>query len=499
MRARVQRTRRDGRETASAGPRAGQPLAEAILRLQRGAGNAVTARTIQRMVGLEYQTGVPVKGKEPLKEGAPLAAGTGWHVVADEVKGDTGVLEFVTSHFGVEEALAKAAAGAQASAQNISVEPTNTSRVWKPLSSIVPSAPAGYEYQQAMSDVTAAPQATWDVPLDRIAELLMGMRTPMLGPFGGDPTIDLSDSLSGDAPEDAKMLALCAEHVESWFEKKGRPGRKGHERLIGLASLALSYILSGAAQQGTQPYAKTIAPVLARTSFSSLWGQLSDPEKRMFDRPINMEDEDEDDWLTRDDDDEIPAVEEEENEGQQDADASDSDEDDLHPAPVIVSEGEEDEEEEAAPPPSAAENFTTWLRRLGYDLAAEHKELATPRPRVFAQGYRSEQGGETVEGPLTQDWLASIVDPKGGKDLMSPPNRGSASMGRLNATAPTAVLELRRMPKSLAVEDWTDFAKHVFGLYLKLVGEEVAQRAPQTDATPAPTVPAAVQTPKSND
>ena len=178
MRRRTETTKSEAVPADRPATRAPQPLPEAVLRLQRSAGNAATARAIQRKVGLEYQTAVKVKGPSTIKEGATIAEGDGWHIVADEVSGTTGDLEFVTDPFETAEELAAATAGAQAAAQRIKVDATSTMPASDPLSGIVPGAPASYTYEHSRAEVTAAPQTTWDVPLARISALLRMMEQP---------------------------------------------------------------------------------------------------------------------------------------------------------------------------------------------------------------------------------------------------------------------------------------------------------------------------------
>ncbi|NUT54613.1 MAG: hypothetical protein HOQ03_01340 [Thermoleophilia bacterium] len=396
--------------------RAPEQPPDALLRLQRGAGNAAVTRMIQRMVGLEYQTSVKLSSSEGLTEGATLASADGWHVVADEVKGNTGELEFVTDPFESSDELEAAAAGAQQAALAIEVDSVSTFRDTSPLSDIVPGAPDEVEYEHSADEVSAAPQATWDVPLARITELMKMMDEPLLGrQYGGAPEDERTWSLAGGEPDDAEALANCADLVEDWFDTNvDEPQR--YQRLMGLSALALSYIVSGASQKATQPYAKLIAPLLSRTSFSSMWQQLSKLEKELFD-----------------------------------------------PGNAGGGQG------------GKATNFSDWLSDLAYEYASTYG-TEDPGTALYPHGFKSESTDKKVRGPDILDWLFSIVAPgPGGRDMLSPPAQGSQSMGRFKARGPAAMVELRRLPKNLPATSWSPFAVHVFGLYLQLFAAELEE------------------------
>ncbi len=398
---------------------------------------------VQRKVGFEFQTGVHVVGTKNLTEGDEIGTGNGWYVVADEVKGRRGDLEFVTDPFEEERPLTRTVSGAQAAAQKIDDLRAKDSQGPSPLCDFVAKADVGITVEHPTSEVTAAPQATYDVPLELVTTLLQEQVEPQLGSqFGGDPTDERTWSLSGESPEEAQILANCAALIEDWG-KRNLPNPNHYHRLMGLASLILSYVINAARQDKTKslPYAKLIAPVMSRTSFSSLWEQLSSRERAVFDESSMPE-------ITEEVDEENDYVSEEEE----------------------VGEEEEEEEEEEDP---AANNFSNWMLNMA-DLYAQRfnvpeKEQASWLA-LFPAGYRSEGSRTKVDGPTLPEWFRSIVAPdKSGKDLLSPPEHGSLSMGEKTAVTPTAMLELRRLPKNLPVSAWTDFARHIFGLYSSLV------------------------------
>lgn len=141
-------------------------------------------------------------------------------------------------------------------------------------------------YRHASGEVTAAPQATWDLPMDRLLPLLKRMRRPDLGEtFGRDPGDPATHTLSGESQQDSAVLAGCADLVEQWV-RAAVPAPDAYKPLMGVSALALSYLVSGHAHTERAPYTKLLPPLLARTSFSSMWKELAEAEKCLFDRKL---------------------------------------------------------------------------------------------------------------------------------------------------------------------------------------------------------------------
>jgi hypothetical protein len=402
-----------------------------------------TVAVIQRKVGLEFQTGVHLTSTEQLQEGAPIAQQDGWYVVADEVKagGIKGDLEFVTAPFEEKESLVSAAKQARSAGEKIAEKMDIFSPIPKttPLSAFVPGAPDTVKVEHPNSEVTAAPQATFDIPLSRVTTLLKRMTKPLLGQrFGGEPSNEGTWSLSGESPKEGQVLRNSAELIEKWFaDNVEKPHR--YRNLMGLASMILSYVIN-AGRQGQDkslPYAKLIAPVMSRTSFSSLWKQLTKLERNFFLRLVRVPELDEDS-------------------------SNSSDEESLP---------EESENEDS----KVAENFKAWMDDMVYLYVRDFDvgEEEEPDNMLFPGGYQDEKTDKTRRGPRRHEWLRSIADPgKGGRDLLSPTKGGSPAMGKYDAKSATAMLELRRMPKGLLVSEWDAFAAHVFDLYADLFATE---------------------------
>jgi hypothetical protein len=259
------------------------------------------------------------------------------------------------------------------------------------------------------------------VPLERITPFFKAINSPALNvPFEESPDKE-SWGLAGGSPEEGKVLAQSAELMEDWFgEHVDKPA--DYQKLMGLASLVLSYIMNAARQDPGKPlaYAKLIAPVMSRNSFSSLWAQISETEQQLFEHPVA-----------------VPEVE--------------------------GGSGEEGN--------SPALNFTDWMLDMVdyYEQRFNVPEHEASGADVFPGGYLSQSGAEKP-GPSIEHWLPSIVEPEGQKDLLSPPAGGSPSMGAKEAASASAALELRRLPKGLAVGDWTLFAARIFELYEKVIG-----------------------------
>jgi len=136
-----------------------------------------------------------------------------------------------------------------------------------------------------VQQVTAAPQATTGVTLDRLIaamhlipkeEVLTGIGTPQ----------EATRTLSGMSPEDGALLIDARRRALAAVEplrSQVKASEKEWRELEGVLALMISYI-----RKGNQPRdvafedAKLIAPLMSRVNFSVMYGALAPPLRALF-------------------------------------------------------------------------------------------------------------------------------------------------------------------------------------------------------------------------
>jgi hypothetical protein len=157
----------------------------------------------------------------------------------------------------------------------------------------LPAVPgAGRRYIRALGNVTGNPQTTAGVRLDKVEELMeRTLGGPTGGPHavgGGLPPPPVSRiELGMLSPPDFQRVGNAPRHARAgianyWGAYAGvnpLPGAAASDALVGLCGLLLSYIMRGTVGM---PYAKQIAPVMARTEFGTIFTNLPPAEQAFF-------------------------------------------------------------------------------------------------------------------------------------------------------------------------------------------------------------------------
>ena len=328
MRVATQRSgrRRDG----VAGVCQGDPL----LRLQATAGNAAVTRLlvpVQRNVGFEFecpgwyveqltqplnsqQEGgtafVPVAqlSTDGLKKGSVIATGRDFELQVDEGSGVPPAgskqdyhLEFVTTGAGFPET---SDGRAQLKRSMSSLDDMATGVVEGMKASAVSRGglpPAGFRVMpsarlkghvlddaiiHAGGTLAAEPQVTAGVRLDQIGPMLESLekRRPSESDQEWGRRDELKASLFGKSAggEQALLAASPGEVRNAVGRLRTRVGRNdiGSQDLVGMVSIIRSYLKKGEAKIGAYP--KTLAPLLARTDFGSMFKMLPEPDLTYF-------------------------------------------------------------------------------------------------------------------------------------------------------------------------------------------------------------------------
>jgi hypothetical protein len=456
---------RDGQAANdSARPRAGRDEPEPV---------------VQRKVGMEYETihavGEVREGEEEVRklgyqEKVFVAKSATWKIVADSSN-----FEFVTEPVDEteqgRESLKKiiaemrqfidALVGMRAAEPDLGPEEEDLTLV----SDIAPSLGTTLSGKKdalrvtflplSQHDLTAAPQATGGVPLDKIADLVEGINTTQLShlknkratkstpTFGGQftwPEVEFEEdqrSLSGMDPLAGELLSESSHWASRYIETIVTQGRDNPEfakwltqigvtlplqdmpSLRGLLTLVMSYLTSGDEQTIVWDYSKIIAPLMSRTNFSALYAAMPLVERQLFDP----------DFI-------------------------------LH---VIALDANEP---------------------------------------IFAKGYGTRAKPE--RGPTRLAWLQSIMTKSidlmslGGGSTVTAGHAGSSSSMGAQAKpdtgvsgAPLAVLELRRLPKMQDPDEWEQTALIVFDMFKRLSNPDpvAPEKSSEPESDVAPVVP----------
>jgi len=413
-------------------------------------------------IGFEFQTAVELTAQEGEKfvRTVPLQSAGKWSMVPDEIvatdDGQKCDLEYITEPFD-EHTQTNQLAGCMG---NIRAHASNLKMGQQIGIGTVTQLP---------KVVSAAPQATIGIPLDRLPllakisqdEVFKGLK---LG-VGAFPT------LFGMTAESAKTGGdlLTAQHFarQAIGLLAGSDGT-GHEDVEGFLMLVIGYLLgSKGLESDTKQleYAKLLAPLMSRTNFRAMYllveakvdKLLGNAARPSYYTAEHMRDY----WCTA-------------------GPVRPSDKDDLT---------------------GRAEAFATWLSKV---LTPEGIDLAKP---VFPHGYATpDMPGSVRKGPSRQAWLLSIAYPELGlgidrqhdpdragyeavlkdlkdfkperTDLLSPAPYASTSLGLRtkalenksfqvsnpfeNTQEPfRVILELRRLPKGTPVDEWPKYANAV--------------------------------------
>ena len=273
---------------------------------QGGAG--VGGVGVQRKVGLEFETGVPVREGDgsKLEYQQPVWGGNSdpWKIEADSSK-----LEFVTKPFeqdgsgrsALENEMdditgwVTALIGKAGSAKDHTV----------PIKDMGNKAANGTIKAGPVDNVTASPQATGGVPLDKIPDLMTKAGSTKLdhlkdnhkGENKGKEVDSKDQNLMGMNSVDGAVLAEAASRAKGATDKiKNEMSLKkttipahGFKKLEGLMALVISYIMKGQAQKAVWSYSKLIAPLMSRVDFSSMYKALEKDEQGHFTKDLVLE------------------------------------------------------------------------------------------------------------------------------------------------------------------------------------------------------------------
>ncbi len=410
-------------------------------------------------IGFEFQTAVELTAQmgEKFVRTIPLQSAGKWSMVPDEIIATDGGqkcdLEYITEPFD-EHSQANQLAGCMGT---IKAHASNLKLGQKIGIGTITGLP---------KVVSAAPQATIGIPLDRLPLLAKISQDEVFKGLGLDA--EAVPTLFGMTADSAKTGGdlLTAQHLASQaIDLLAGSNAAGYEDVEGFLMLVIGYLLgSKDLESDTEPldYAKLLAPLMSRTNFRAMYllveakvdKLLGNPARPSYYTAEHMRDY----WRSA-------------------GPIRPNDKDDLT---------------------KRAEAFATWLSKL---LTTEGIDLAKP---VFPHGYATpDLSGPVRKGPSRQAWLLSIAYPELGldvdrrhdpdrakyeadlkdlkdfkperTDLLSPAPYASTSLGLRtkalnnksfqvsnpfeNAQEPfRVILELRRLPKGTPADQWPKYA-----------------------------------------
>jgi len=252
-------------------------------------------------VGLEFETAVPVRNGDGTKLGYKDAV---WNTRGDDwcVEADSSNLEFVTTPFAQSET------GRQELSDTMDEITAWVGRMRTGIGAAVDHKPTVRSLGAAAADdvmtvgpnsrVTAAPQATGGLALDKLPDLLRTARTTRLdhlrnnttGTNRGRAVAPGKRQMMGMNPADGHLLNEAGSKAKRAIDRhktvmrragKDIPGH-GFKKLEGLMGLVISYILKGQRQTAVWKYSKLIAPLMSRVDFHAMYGVMEDDEKALF-------------------------------------------------------------------------------------------------------------------------------------------------------------------------------------------------------------------------
>ncbi|MFS2006885.1 DUF4157 domain-containing protein [Duganella sp. CT11-25] len=284
----------------------------------RQAGNAGVSQLqqpVQRRVGFEFQTNIKLRksdGRLPTFK-TPLLQSENWHIECD-----SGDLEFVTAPLNdyedVHQVLAEIVHWANTLAQvKGEIPEAESERLSSLLNSKYPDEVA--EAQEDLKDsetrplgampqneesplgsmfavgrateMTASPQTTIGIPLDRIISALhlVAAEKTTVGAHSDKPMeVSLASAQNGNEPPLVSAHDATVNLVEKF--RKARPQINDEatwRKLEGVIGLAASYIrTANVAGRRGYGYTKIVAPMMSRVNFSALFAELPEQVRPFF-------------------------------------------------------------------------------------------------------------------------------------------------------------------------------------------------------------------------
>jgi hypothetical protein len=404
-------------------------------------------------IGFEFQTAVTLRTEEKFVRTTPLQNGGSWRIVPDEIEQRSGHqtadLEYVTNPYSVDDSakLESVMGAVVASARNLKVD----QRI-------------GIATVTGVEDpVTAAPQVTIGIPLDRIGQLAAASRDDIFTGITLDQ--DTMPTLFGMTGEDGATgggLVRAAELAATAVGAVAGNNAAAYADVQGLLTLLLNYLASSVSTRGRLEYAKLLTPVMSRTNFHAMYLQVEQKLDQLLGR-------------------------------EQDAywDAE-------HFAAYWTTKGPERPFEKA----KASARADTFAKFVLTAAAPLRVDADLP---VFPGGYGTpDLPGKRLMGPSRRAWLLSVSYPEYGAtalsmdaeaerkdyltrleslqdfrkvrtDLLSPAPYASSSLGlrttpfkqdRFKVLNPfegggRVILELRRLPKGTPADEWPAYAEAV--------------------------------------
>jgi hypothetical protein len=286
-----------------------RPAAHPVLELHRTIGNRAVGALLQRSVGFEFEFGAsriedrtdPTTPKR-LPKGATgtWATADGLDFQADDTPAaaDESVIEFVTKPFDETAPERTRLDGALGVIESFvtTTAPSLGTKVKAPALGLGGVTVTKPEVEFVLSSYDARPQATVGVRLDKLGAMMRDVfpgvetsseaqeRDPMreaLTYFTSVKYEKKKQKTSGLPPPIAILAAAprLATQIADFHSKNLRP--QPTDKLVSLVGLLYSYLNWGKAGLA-HSYAKTIATVMARTDFGTLFSMLSKDEKDFY-------------------------------------------------------------------------------------------------------------------------------------------------------------------------------------------------------------------------
>jgi len=298
MGARALQTKGDFRAAGGQDARGGAPVVQRDIGFEYETGSVDTYLAAAKLSKAQRQAAGFPPGAAPLGKGTVLIANMkGFHAKADQGGGGLGSnLELET------DPVPETGAGRAALSRTL----THLERFCELIETkcaVTPhmrsshlafafggTAPVSLRYIRAGAPITGNPQATVGIRLDKLEELMeRSVGGPTAGPnaIGGAPApsrIELGShqvldfGLVGDAPATTRLG--IGTYAGAYGGAAPLPAGFPSDELVGLSSLLLTYIIKGAGAQ--LPYAKQIAPLMARTDFGAIFTNSLPPPEQAF-------------------------------------------------------------------------------------------------------------------------------------------------------------------------------------------------------------------------
>jgi hypothetical protein len=248
-----------------------------VARLRDPAENAPSGveRVIQRYLGFEFETGVPVRdanGKElPYNQCVYSRPEKDW-----EIKADSSNLEFVTAKIGDYQKNQTTMESLVTCARKLQGE-LNTNGTTTIMD---------YKVGPYDGRIASNPQVTFGVPLENIVALLTRGSSEKIStylPTAGAVTITKSQLDVDHDYEDATTLAaLFRQQILQGEGQLAETERRDVDRVVGLAALVFHHLndLLANGGGGVLEYSKAIFTIMHRTDFHSMYRSISDQRWR---------------------------------------------------------------------------------------------------------------------------------------------------------------------------------------------------------------------------